>query len=93
LLGLGRGALKIGGGSRKFAVGFLACSLILLQGEPFLEFPLFLGLMFLCHASRAHASRPSPHLTRAIDLMNESGTRVSTSQELVVQSAFRQCHY
>jgi O-antigen ligase len=51
LLGLGRGANHIGGKSRGFLLGFIAATLLVLQGEPFLGFPIFLGLMFLGHTS------------------------------------------
>lgn len=51
LLGLVRGAKHIGGKSHGYVLGFVASTLVLLQGEPFLDYPLFLGLMFLGHAS------------------------------------------
>jgi hypothetical protein len=51
LLGVGRGASHISGKSRGYVLGFVASILVVLQGEPFLSFPFFLGLMFLGHAS------------------------------------------
>jgi O-antigen ligase len=51
LLGIARGANHISGKSRGYVLGFVASILILLQGEPFLNFPFFLGLMFMGHAS------------------------------------------
>ena len=50
LLGLGRGANRIGGNSRGYVLGFITSVLLVLQGEPYLNYPLFLGLMFLGHA-------------------------------------------
>jgi O-antigen ligase len=75
LLGLIRGAKHISGKSPGYVLGFLAVTLVLLQGEPFLGFPLFLGLMFLGHAStrgkrlakvllvESGSPMPSPHLS------------------------------
>jgi hypothetical protein len=51
LLGVGRGASRISGKSRGYVLGFVTSILIVLQGEPFLSFPFFLGLMFLRHTS------------------------------------------
>jgi hypothetical protein len=51
LIGVARGAYRLGGRSRGYVLGFLGATLIVLQGEPFLGFPLFLGLMFLRHTS------------------------------------------
>lgn len=50
LFGLSRGAYQIGGRSLVYAWGVTASILVVLQGEPFLNFPLFLGLMFLPHS-------------------------------------------
>ena len=47
VLGVLRGAKHIGGGSAVYAGAFAVCTLLLLQGETFLGFPLFLGLIFL----------------------------------------------
>jgi hypothetical protein len=51
LIGLVRGAKHIGGKSPGYILGFLTTILVVLQGEAFLGFPCFLGLMFLGHAS------------------------------------------
>lgn len=51
LFGLVRGASHMGGKSRAFVFGFLASTLVVLQGEHYLDYPLFLALMFLGHAS------------------------------------------
>jgi hypothetical protein len=51
LLGIARGAKHISGKSHGYVLGFVASILVLLQGEPFLNFPFFLGLMFMGHAS------------------------------------------
>jgi O-antigen ligase len=51
LLWIAWGANHISGKSRGYVLGFVASILVLLQGEPFLNFPFFLGLMFMGHAS------------------------------------------
>lgn len=51
LFGLGCGARHLAGRSLGFVLGFVATILLVLQGESFLYYPAFLGLMFLCHAS------------------------------------------
>jgi hypothetical protein len=54
LLGICCGAYHIGNKSVWYVIGLVASVLILLQGEPYLGFPLFLGLMFLPHVSIKH---------------------------------------
>jgi O-antigen ligase len=56
LLGLGRGARRLAGRSPGYVLGFVAATLLVLQGESFLNCPVFLGLMFLGHAS-VHGQR------------------------------------
>jgi hypothetical protein len=62
LVGLVRGAKHIGGKSPGYVLCFLASILIVLQGEPFLGFPFFLGLMFLGHASARGLRLPQSRL-------------------------------
>jgi hypothetical protein len=57
LLCVARGAKRVSGQSRVYVAGFLGATLVVLQGEGFLGFPLFLSLMFLEHSS-AHSQIP-----------------------------------
>jgi len=63
LLCLSRGAYHISEKSRGYVLGFIASILLVLQGEPFLNYPLFLGLMFLSHASVMGQRVPKLQLT------------------------------